>query len=188
MNLKLSSFIIKQDKIMKCGEYKLILGCGHDKRDGWIGVDKGDYGQQVIRDLRNGLPFCNNSCEHLIADQVLEHIQSNEDFIFVMNECLRVLKQGGIFEIQVPYYESETAYKDPTHSRFFTKQTFAYLMRENRWEYGFDKRWKIIYSNILGGSQVYTILIADKDDCIDVNSIKLDTLKLELNKDLCIKK
>lgn len=147
----------------KCGKLKVILGCGNQRKEGWIGLDKGDYGQEIIRDIKKGLPFCDNSCEALVADQLLEHIQLNEDFIFMMNECLRVLKPGGIFEIWSPNYQSETAFKDPTHCRFITKYTFTYMIKENKWEYGFDKRWKILLNEIeSGGSQIHAILQADK--------------------------
>ena len=145
-----------------CGDLKVILGCGNTKRNGWIGLDKGQYGQEIVRDLRKGLPFCDNSCDELFADQVLEHIQLNEDYIFIMNECLRVLKPGGKFEIRVPYYNTETAFKDPTHCRFFTKHSFSYMTKDNAWDYGFDKRWKVESCVIEGGSQVHAILIADK--------------------------
>jgi len=146
---------------MKCGELKVILGCGMTKKEGWIGLDKGDYGQEIVKDMLKGLPFCDNSCVRLEAESVLEHIQLTEDYVFLMNECLRVLKSGGQFEISVPVYDNETAFKDPTHSRFFTKHTFTYLIPSNRWEYGFDKRWKII-KNEVNDSQIHAILEAKK--------------------------
>ena len=164
---------------MECGNKKIILGCGNDIREGFIGLDIGDYGQEILRDLRKGLPLCDNSCEHLIADQVLEHIQSNEDYIFVMNECLRVLKQGGIFEIRVPHYQAETAFKDPTHCRFFARETFTYMSRENNWKYGFDKRWVIAYNEV-EGVHIYAVLVADKEGLIGTDSIELDKLDVNL--------
>lgn len=147
---------------MSCGDLKVILGCGNTKRDGWIGLDKGQYGQEIVRDLRKGLPFCDNSCSELFCDQVLEHIQLNEDFIFIMNECLRVLRPGGRFEIWVPFFGSETAFKDPTHCRYFTKQTFTYLLPDNAWDYGFDKRWKLIENTLEKDAQLHVILEANK--------------------------
>lgn len=148
----------------QCGNLKVILGCGYDKKEGWIGIDKGDYGQEIVRDLRKSLPFCDNSCVELFADQVLEHIQLNEDFIFLMNECLRVLKPGGTFEIFVPYVFAKNcvAFKDPTHCRFFTQATFTYLTKDNKWQYGFDKRWEIVTNELLNESQIHTILKASK--------------------------
>lgn len=147
---------------IKIKDLKVILGCGNTKINGWVGLDIGDYGQEILWDLRDGLPFPDNSCSNLLADQVLEHIQLNEDYIFLMNECLRVLKPQGEFEIKVPYWESESAFKDPTHSRFFSKHTFSYMEKENSWEYGFDKRWKVKICNIVGDSQIIAVLLANK--------------------------
>lgn len=138
--------------------YAVILGCGKDRRTGWVGLDCGEYGQECLWDLRDGLPFADNSCQKLLADQVLEHIQLTEDFVFIMNECLRVLWNSGKMEIFVPYYTSYTAFKDPTHTRFFTEDTFTYLEKKNHWEYGFDKGWKILKNEVEGGSQLHVIL------------------------------
>jgi len=124
-------------------DIKLIIGCGEQKEDGWIGLDKADYGQKYIRDLKRGLPFCDNSVDYIKADSVLEHIESNDDFIFIMNECLRVLKKEGTMYIRCPHWRGQSRYKDPTHCRDFDEKTFTYLQKENRWRYGFDKRWKI---------------------------------------------
>jgi len=142
--------------------YNLCIGSGRWTEDGWIGLDKSDYGQEIVWDLRWGIPLPDNSCDKVFADQILEHIQLNEDFVLVMNECLRVLKDGGVMEIHVPYYQSEVAFKDPTHCRYFTKHTFTYLEKDNKWDYGFDKRWKIISCKIVEGSQIYCYLEAQK--------------------------
>lgn len=150
--------------LMNCHEkkHKVIIGCGNQKRDGWIGLDQGDYGQEIVRDLRQGMPFCDNSCDELFADQVLEHIQDNEDFIFIMNECLRVLCHGGTFDIRVPMFSSYTFAKDPTHVRKFAKETFSYLQPENTWHYGFDKRWRVEKAE-QKDDQLFFILRAEKD-------------------------
>lgn len=151
----------KQNIMDNCGELKVNLGCGFEKKEGWIGLDKGNYGQEIIRDMKNGLPFCDNSCSELYCDQVLEHIQLNEDFIFIMNECLRVLKPQGRFKIQVPHWDSFTMKKDPTHCRNFDEQTFTYLEAKNGWDYGFDKKWEIEKCERVGDHLLVT-LIADK--------------------------
>ena len=67
-------------------------------------MDKADYGQAIVRDLKRGLPFCDNSIDEIKADSVLEHIEMNDDFIFIMNECLRVLKPKGKMYIRCPHW------------------------------------------------------------------------------------
>ena len=115
----------------------------------YIGIDSGDYGQHYIRDIRRGLPFGNDTVDEVLADSVLEHILPGEhfgedDYIFIMNECLRVLKPGGQIKIIVPWGAEHTAIKDPTHYRFFDEQSFKYMTPENAWEYGFDKGWHVL--------------------------------------------
>ena len=174
----------------ECGNKKVILGCGNQKKEGFIGLDKGDYGQEIVKDICNGLPFCENSCEELIADQLLEHIQLNEDFIFVMNECLRVLRPGGIFYISVPHYASPSAHKDPTHCRYFEEHTFSYLEETNPWEYGFDKRWKNVFLKRVN-HYVCCMLMANKfdvlpditDDAILNMNAKIEEVKENIEKE-----
>ena len=143
-------------------EIKLNIGCGKQKEEGWIGLDKGEYGQEIVRDIRKGLPFCDNSVDRIRADSVLEHIQMNEDFIFVMNECLRVLKRGGEMYVRVPCWRGESAHKDPTHCRFFDVMSFSYLESANAWHYGFDKRWKVEKKENHNNITLEFWLIADK--------------------------
>lgn len=127
-------------------EKVISIGCGF-RHDGLIGIDKGDYGQKYVRDLRRGLPFDDNSIDHIIADNVLEHIPKTEtfgedDFVFIMNECLRVLKKGGTIHILAPTGDNDTFHKDPTHHRGFTVKSLKYMLPEDKWEYGFVKGWK----------------------------------------------
>lgn len=120
----------------------------------YIGVDSGDYGQHYIRDVRRGLPFTDNTVDEILADSFLEHIPPQEhfgedDYIFVINECLRVLKPGGRLKMIVPWGVEYTAIKDPTHYRFFNEQSFKYLTPENAWDYGFKKGWRVIQAEKL---------------------------------------
>lgn len=122
---------------------KLNIGCGEQKEAGWIGLDRADYGQKIIRDLERGLPFCDNSVDEIKADSILEHIEFNDDFVFIMNECYRVLKPDGVMYIRVPHWRGHSRHKDPTHCRDFDEKTFSYLESSNRWKYGFIKNWRV---------------------------------------------
>ena len=115
-----------------CGSLKINLGCGRLKGKGEIGVDimpytdnKGNQIVDIVRDVeKRGLPFCDNSAELIIADNVLEHF---DDLEFVLNECHRVLHRGGVLQGVVPNAGSDGSFRDPTHKRFFTKSTFDYF-------------------------------------------------------------
>lgn len=64
-------------------------------------------GKSIISNLDTGLPFKNESVYYIRAHFVLEHLKNPE---FVVNECYRVLKQGGIFDIRLPHFSGGEAY------------------------------------------------------------------------------
>lgn len=123
-----------------CGYYKIDIGSGRETREGFIGIDKEAYGQNIVRDLEKGLPFCDNSCIEIQAWSIFEHIK---DLVFVMNECHRVLKTDGFMYMVVPHWSTAGAYRDPTHCRFFDEGTVEYFEGKKPYHYGFLK-WNIL--------------------------------------------
>src|SRR5437868_4749603 len=66
---------------------RLNVGCGNQRMEGWIGIDLvATEATDVVRDIRRGLPFDDDSVEEILCDNVLEHIGPPEDFIFILNE------------------------------------------------------------------------------------------------------
>jgi SAM-dependent methyltransferase len=59
----------------------------------------------------------------IIAFDVLEHIP---DLPPLMTNCLSLLKDGGEFDIKVPYELSFGAWQDPTHVRAFNERSWVY--------------------------------------------------------------
>ena len=112
---------------MKNSNNKLILdlGCGNKKRDGTVGVDmntrlKGD----INHDLNKfPYPFDDNSVDYIYIDNTLEHLDSP---LKVMEEIYRILKPGCGVKVIVPYFRSHSAFTDPTHTKFFTTESFTY--------------------------------------------------------------
>ena len=93
----------------------LDIGCGPVKAIGHIGLDRYPFsGVDVVRDLRRGLPFNDDTFDGLRAHHVLEHF-AGEDLLFLVNEVWRVVRSGGILEITVPDATSPNRYRDPTH-------------------------------------------------------------------------
>ena len=123
------------------------LGVGNKKEKDWIGIDK--YRTPVTDIVQNlddpklKLPFDNESVSEIRAYHFLEHIHN---LFPLMNECYRILKPQGHFDIIVPTgYES--AFGDPSHLRAFTDTTFHYFTKNPPGNYhnpeivGF---WKIL--------------------------------------------
>ena len=80
--------------------------------------------------------------------------QNNSPFIFLMNECFRILKKGGIFLSMTPIYPYLGAFQDPTHNNIMTADTFRYYFSEDKISiakhYGIKTNFKIKYQRMLG--------------------------------------
>lgn len=113
-------------KIRSGEKIRLELGCGPNKPDGFIGVDKLPLdGVDIVYDAENGLGFLPDSCvDEISSSHFLEHITNFEE---LMREIHRVLKPGGIHKVVVPHFSNPFYYSDYTHKRFFGLYTFDYF-------------------------------------------------------------
>jgi len=112
---------------------KLDLGCGPNKRSGFVGVDIREFpGVDVVLDLRQPWPWSDDSVEEAFSSHFIEHLTGQERIDF-FNELYRVLKPGARATIICPHWAHESAYGDPTHQwPPVTAWTFYYLSREWR--------------------------------------------------------
>lgn len=84
----------------------------------------------IVRDILRGLPYNSNQFDEVKIYHVLEHISGmapmypTDNFDFVMGEILRVLKPGGIVDIEVPYFHDDIAVEAAGHVRFFVENSF----------------------------------------------------------------
>lgn len=99
---------------------KLNLGCGRDKRDGWVNVDT--HGEGVLKHDLNvrPWPFADGSASEVIMHHVLEHLP---DTIAVMKELYRVCENGAVIHIAVPHPFHDDFVSDPTHVSRITPRT-----------------------------------------------------------------
>jgi ubiquinone/menaquinone biosynthesis C-methylase UbiE len=88
---------------------KVDLGCGNNKKKGFIGIDIAPLKQvDLVCDVEKyGIPFQTNSIDAIVSFHFLEHV---ENVPFVIKEIYRVLKRGGIAEIVVPHFSNIGAY------------------------------------------------------------------------------
>jgi SAM-dependent methyltransferase len=80
---------------------RLHLGCGSKVKRGWINIDLSSHAD-VTLDMREPLPFLENSCAIIYSEHFLEHIDYPEQTQFFLKECYRVLEPGGVFSVGVP--------------------------------------------------------------------------------------
>lgn len=103
----------------------LIVGAGPGvpQEEGVTRVDIVPEWADVCCDIRKGIPL-KDEFDHIDCSHTLEHVQLNEDFVFVMWELHRLLKEGGTLYIEVPHKDGLAAYESIEHTRFFTENTF----------------------------------------------------------------
>jgi predicted SAM-dependent methyltransferase len=115
------------------------LGCGPNKVPGALGIDmRAVVGVNAVCDVEQALPRRTNSVDVVWLRHVIEHIRN---LIGLMEEVYRISRPGGAVEIVVPYYTSRGAFRDPTHVRYITEDTFQYF--EFPTAYGICTNFKI---------------------------------------------
>ena len=105
---------------------KLSLGAGSIIRSDFVNLDFASLpGIDVIHDLNSyPWPFESDSMDHILAEDVLEHLDNP---IKAIEEMHRISSSGGILEIQVPYWNSWSANTDLSHRHRFTEHSFDYF-------------------------------------------------------------
>ncbi|MDI1258556.1 methyltransferase domain-containing protein [Aquabacterium sp.] len=117
---------------------RINLGSGKDYKPGWLNIDVLDRAQpDLVLDLGRPVswpvkvktPYGGHVCleeggaELIYANNVLEHVP---DLPELMGNCLKLLKTGGKFLLEVPYEHAATAWQDPTHLRALNEKSWLY--------------------------------------------------------------
>jgi len=80
---------------------RLHLGCGGERKAGWVNIDLLGDPVDVAWNLANPLPFDSGSVAAIFHEHLLEHLPFQAGDAF-MQECFRVLAPGGILRVGVP--------------------------------------------------------------------------------------
>lgn len=93
---------------------KLNLGCGENKKEGFINLD---WNSLTMPDVLHNLnmlpyPFIDNSMSLIEAYHVLEHTDAP---FLVMKELHRMLKDGGELRIKVPHFSRGFTHAEHAH-------------------------------------------------------------------------
>ena len=115
------------------------IGCGRNKKKGYIGIDSSEWSDadHIIDIGRDELPFKSESVSIIYSAHTFEHL-NNEELILAMNECWRVLDWGGQMFLHVPQMNSTVAWQDPTHSRYFVKDSIKFFCGDYLIKYRLD--------------------------------------------------
>lgn len=102
---------------------KLNLGCGFNKVDGHVNVDKYPHANpDLLIDLeQTPWPLAANAAGHVLLNHCLEHLGQNTDtFLNIVKEIYRVCRDGATVQINVPHPRHDNFINDPTHVRAIT--------------------------------------------------------------------
>jgi SAM-dependent methyltransferase len=94
---------------------KLDIGCGKVPAEGFIGIDSIDFGQKHVLDVRQGLPYGDDTVDEVRSSHFVEHLTGAERVPF-FNELYRVMKKRARAVIVTPNWSHPCAYGDPTHA------------------------------------------------------------------------
>jgi SAM-dependent methyltransferase len=126
------------------------VGCGNKKVAGAVGVDcLALPGVDVIHDLTSfPYPFATSSVDEIHLNHVLEHLP---DVMATMEELWRIAKPGAKINIRVPHFTGILAWRDPTHRRSFTSESFTYF-GENEYSFYTHARFDVISVRLMYSS------------------------------------
>jgi SAM-dependent methyltransferase len=117
---------------------KLNLGCGQNKKEGYVNVDKYDsFAPDVVWDLEIfPWPFESNSVDEIVLYHVLEHLGATVDtFLGIMKELYRVCKPDAQIFITVPHSRSDGFLGDPTHVRPINSDILSLFSKKKNLEW-----------------------------------------------------
>lgn len=102
------------------------VGSGERKVPGAIGIDIHPLpGVDVVHDLnRPPYPFADDHADEVHLSHVLEHLTNP---VAVLEEVWRISKPGAKVYVRVPHYTGPYAWRDPTHVRCFSTESFDYF-------------------------------------------------------------
>jgi len=86
-------------------EDKLNLGCGTDLKEGYLNVDRKNYGNKKIHEVElNEYPW--NLPKNYFKEIYLSHILEHLDVEKALLEICKISREGGIIKIRVPYHSN----------------------------------------------------------------------------------
>lgn len=142
---------------------RLHIGSGKDYQAGWFNVDilprsvpdaildlsqAQQWPLELDSPIQGPVRLEAGTLERVYANNVLEHVH---DLPTLMTNCLDLLQESGIFDIEVPYEKAPSAWQDPTHVRAFNTKSWIYYT-DWFWYLGWlEYRFKVTRFTFLDG-------------------------------------
>ena len=102
---------------------RINLGCGFDKREGYLNVDKDpscEPDQIVDLDVLPW-PWEDNAADEVLLKHVLEHLGADtRTYLDIIKELWRIAKPSATVTVIVPHPRHDHFVNDPTHVRAIT--------------------------------------------------------------------
>lgn len=118
---------------------KFNMGCGLNKRPGWINVDSSPASTpDEVWDLeRTPWPWPTDCAEEVSFIHSLEHMGGEPKvFLAIMQELYRIARPGCRIHVHVPHPRHDNFLADPTHVRPILPQTLELFDRQ------LNERWR----------------------------------------------
>jgi predicted SAM-dependent methyltransferase len=123
---------------------RLDVGCGFNKQDGFIGMDKRSLPNvDIVHDVEVfPWPIPSGSCGVILMSHLVEHIKPWLT-IDLMDEAWRVMASNGVLLVATPYARSYGYLQDPTHCNPWVEATVTYFVKgQPLYEIYKPKPWK----------------------------------------------
>lgn len=139
---------------------KLNIGSASVRFEGFTNLDiRKAENVDIVCDCRK-LPFEDNSIEEIKAHHILEHFASDETY-GILTEWKRVLKLGGMMEIQVPdgeqiykaYFNSQSNEREIRRGFEWVAHKMFGCIETNRIWHG-KNLWKYMHKNVFNGASL----------------------------------
>jgi SAM-dependent methyltransferase len=107
---------------------KLDVGCGQNKKEGFLGIDiladdRVDYTLDITKEK---LPLEDNTVDEVFSNHFFEHIDSPKE---ALEELIRVSVHKAVFEIWTPYLKSNEAFL-LGHKHFYNETIWRHICIE----------------------------------------------------------